>query len=381
MDDFRSQHIFREFNDFEIDSYDIRDFNSDAVSSIDQKDFSFEAVDFDTKYRSIQAIDPSSLACMAPMFSRHEPTAAVAGPPQLRKSSNTVPSDDQFLTKHSVGVPTIIQGHSNDVSVPEKPFYIGPSQFLCALCLTELVTSVEIQLNRLFEVSYKFHKDQCRWEAIYLRGSSRCKFEINVYKENEGGFVVEGNRLSGDGIPFSKIFREIKLSLCPGDSPVDTAIGSGRGGESIPLPVCEPLSAEEAAKAILPILGMANSKHIESRTEAAKILCDLSLQQDMHRVMCDSGCVSALVQLVQSEDGGCSQHAVCALANISSSRPCQDVMVSSKAFLPALLSLSVDGPFYSAEMRRECARTLANLCSGLAPRVLESVGADTASSW
>ncbi len=42
-----------------------------------------------------------------------------------------------------------------------------------------------------------------------------------------------------------------------------------------------------------------------------------------------------------------------------------------------------DGPYHTAEMRRECARTFANLCSGASNgrKIISTIGVDSASSW
>ena len=80
---------------------------------------------------------------------------------------------------------------------------------------------------------------------------------------------------------------------------------------------------EEARPALNAIMEMARSKMVDTQVEAAKIFCDLSLQQSMHLLLCDSGCVSVLVDLLQVEYDFCSHHAACALANLSSSRSCQ----------------------------------------------------------
>lgn len=93
--------------------------------------------------------------------------------------------------------------------------------------------------------------------------------------------------------------------------------------DSIPLPAGEDLSIEDARKALDAIVEMARCKHIDTRAEAAKIFCDLSLQQSMHALLCDSGCILVLVELLQLDHDCCKQHAACALANLSSSRPCQ----------------------------------------------------------
>jgi hypothetical protein len=51
------------------------------------------------------------------------------------------------------------------------------------------------------------------------------------------------------------------------------------------------------------------------------------------------------------------------------------------SFVPLLFRLIADGPYHTAEMRRECARTFANLCLSHAPTIVHTVGTSCASSW
>lgn len=68
---------------------------------------------------------------------------------------------------------------------------------------------------------------------------------------------------------------------------------------------------------------MANSNHLESKIEAVKILCDLSYQPDMQHLLCDNKCIEILIEFMKIEHEYCNQFAICALANLSSSRACQ----------------------------------------------------------
>lgn len=93
--------------------------------------------------------------------------------------------------------------------------------------------------------------------------------------------------------------------------------------ESIPLPVSQDLSAEDSLQALNVIVEMARASQLDTRAEAAKIFCDLSLQQNMHDILCDAGCLAVLVDLMTIDYDCCNQHAACALANLSASRSCQ----------------------------------------------------------
>ena len=152
----------------------------------------------------------------------------------------------------------------------------------------------------------------------------------------------------------------------------------------IPLPeMALELSANEIAEAVVPILAMAASGKCESQVNAAQIFCDLSMQQNMFEELCQHECITALVHLSSVEFDYCNQHAVCALANLSSSRSCQEELLRAPAFLLQLLQLCANGSHHTAEMRRECARLLANLCSARASamQLLQVVGRRDAALW
>ena len=90
-----------------------------------------------------------------------------------------------------------------------------------------------------------------------------------------------------------------------------------------PLPCNDILQPDEAKEALQSILAMANSNHLESKIEAVKIFCDLSYQPDMHYLLCDNNCIEILIESMKIEHEYCNQFAICALANLSSSRTCQ----------------------------------------------------------
>lgn len=112
-----------------------------------------------------------------------------------------------------------------------------------------------------------------------------------------------------------------------------------------PLPFTEELQPDEAKQALQSILSMAKSSHLESQIEAAKILCDLSYQQDLHYLLCDTNCIEILIEFMQIEHDYCNQHAICALANLSSSRTCQVSLLIS-FLLPFLTKFLVTLEFH-----------------------------------
>lgn len=51
------------------------------------------------------------------------------------------------------------------------------------------------------------------------------------------------------------------------------------------------------------------------------------------------------------------------------------------SFVPLLLTSVADGPYENAEMRRECARTFANLCISHSSKIVNIVGTSNTSEW
>lgn len=370
------------FQDFEFDSYSDFSFsgaggglNNGEVSSINVEEFAFQELDLDAQYRSIQAVNPNGFTA----FSTQAWNSTA--PPQLSKSSHATPyaNNNQLLTKPS---PTIVVTPTSNVVVPEQPFYIAVTQFQTTFDINTIISTVEQELSNLSEVSYMFFPDKCRWESLYLSGPTRCKFEFNVYKNGTGSHIIEGNRLCGEGFPFSSIYKSVRTKFSAND--MCSSPSSVTNFQYIPLPDTLPeLTSDEVAEAVAPVLAMASSGKFESQVNAAQIFCDLSLQQNMKEVLCESECICALVDLCRVDFDCCNQHAICALANLSSSRNCQDALLRNGTFLQHLMQLCCDGTFHTAEMRRECARILANVCAvrANAATMLQVINCEEMTQW
>jgi len=137
----------------------------------------------------------------------------------------------------------------------------------------------------------------------------------------------------------------------------------------------------EVQKSIAAVVSMATCGVGEAQVSAAQILCNLCNDQTKHTTLLQSGCVPALVRLMNVEFQSCNQHAICALTHLSSSRNCQEVLMRDRSFLQTLLPLCSDGNYNSIEMRRECARLLANLSCGGAREVVRSAGEQRVEAW
>lgn len=108
--------------------------------------------------------------------------------------------------------------------VPSKPVYVVPTNFtissMSAPCLACCVQQV---LDLSDDVTCEFDNDNFTWKCLYLRGSSQCKFTISIYSETrstlacgskQGQFIVEANRLSGDGEGFRLVYHQLKRLIC-----------------------------------------------------------------------------------------------------------------------------------------------------------------------
>jgi hypothetical protein len=179
-------------------------------------DFSFEAIDLDTKFRSMNTNDLDGFHNETNLFRSQQPQKFHPSVTPAATSGKGAP------IFHDLSVGNLSKATSSQeatvakletIQIPPKPFYVNSLQFLCQLQLNDLFLRLESKLNSILEISYVFQTEKCcvshlflpltcspdlnvQWEGVYLRGSSRCKFELNLYKETSGGFVLEGNRLS-----------------------------------------------------------------------------------------------------------------------------------------------------------------------------------------
>jgi hypothetical protein len=368
----------RSFQDFEFDAFAFDDFSgsniTNEVSSINVEEYAFQELDLDAKYRSIQTVNPSQLHSLSPPALNSLPIA----PPQLSKgpvSSQT--NQKQMLSKAPLSIVV-----NKPIVVPDKPFFVAVTHFCTSRDIDVVVSMVEHELSSSLETSFDFYHERCRWECVYLSGASRSKFEFNTYKNGDGTYIIEGNRLCGDSFPFSTTFRGLRGKFSEDMSASPTSVTNF---QFIPLPdTVSELSSSDIADAVAPILAMAKSGKCESQVNAAQIMCDLSLQQDMMEVMCQEDCVTSLIKLVRVEFNYCNQHAVCALANLSTSRTCQEILLQDEGFMLHMLQMCCNGNFNTAEMRRECARLLANVCSSspsCAVKLVKGVGEDEVACW
>ena len=219
---------------------------------------------------------------------------------------------------------------------------------------------------------------------MYLRGSTQCKFQVQVYVSSTtpGVFILEANRLTGDANSFRIVYGELKGRM---DLSMDTMSSKPQdsfAGTIFPMATGTPklLDDAETQAALLPIVNMAKSPMLESQTIAAEILCDLSSLEGIQQQLCDAGCVQVLVALTSSQLFAARQYAFLALGNLSQNADAQDTMIEC-GIINAILPLFTDGPYDDAELRREGARIFANCSAWHGSRVVSALGAQSFTSW
>jgi hypothetical protein len=186
--------------------------------------------------------------------------------------------------------------------------------------------------------------------------------------------------VQGDCTAFRTVWSHVKAQM--NNEPAVEPRAFDAFGLSAPLPATDLLTDEEAVEALQRVLNLATSGLLESRLEAARIFCDLSLHDAMQQPMCDSGCVRVLAQSLITCDM-CDltrYHGMFALANLSEAQGCQEAMIEA-GILPTLLHYVKDGPYNTAETRREAARILANLSARHASNVLSAVCPRMLCTW
>lgn len=146
------------------------------------------------------------------------------------------------------------------------------------------------------------------------------------------------------------------------------------------------LSDTQAAELLLPLLDLARLPSPDAQVLVSKILCDISQNESMQQALCDSGCIDALVRLAApSANSVARRHAFVALAHLSVSLSCQEMLIDA-GVLPVALALAADNSISSQsfdmrEVKREAARIIANLSARFGAKVVSSVGSEALTTW
>jgi hypothetical protein len=327
----------------------------------------------DASYRSVSSVNRSEgVATSSFPFAGKNKSFLTVQPAPFTKNSESqqtplsTSSTSQDITEESI-------------FVPPEPFYVSPvMHFTTESSIVDVKNNIESVLTDRTGLSFEYFPTKCRWVVFFLLGSQCTKFEICVYKCTNGSYMIEGNRLSGDSMPFVETYQAIRKLFIDEVEEYPAIVLAN------PSPL-EP-SPDEVEKSIDNILSMADSGVGEAQLGASQIFCDIFSQSDaLPHIEKMSECLIALTKLAQVDFQFCNQHAICALAELSSTRACQDILSRDDNFLKSLLSLCTDGTYDTIQMRRECARLLANITSSGgnsgASQVVNSAGLESVATW
>jgi hypothetical protein len=254
----------------------------------------------------------------------------------------------------------------------EYPDILMSTHFHTNIPLEIIYAQIEKLLKESNGVSYEFAESLSQWTVVYLNGSVHSKFQITVYDGKLHDFVVEGNRLMGDSFSFRSVYAQIKHAL-------SNSVQSNEEHDSfctafpLPVPSCS-IDEAESNIGVDCILRMARECTVEAHCAAAKVLCDLSLDDCFQQTLVEKGGLGVLKELVQNSACEWSrQHAIIAVSNLSDARLFQKDIIK-EGYLPVLLSLAVDGPYHTAELRRCAVHILANICHDHTSEVVAAIG-------
>lgn len=297
---------------------------------------------------------------------------------------------------------------ASPVYVPQPPIVVLATSFKCHKTSDSIVDSVKQVFEKL-GVSFEFAPSVAEFNAVFVKGATYTKFQVHVYDDSgnhgfglgeEQDYIVEAQRLCGDGFAFNSIFGEIRSALCTdevscpssssGSPRTECSSRSSRSSSlsysgsfsSSPSASLEehhaqvsPLTEDEKTLFVEPIVRMTQPEAaVEAQLEGCRLLCDMIVSNaGFHEQLCSCGVVESLMRLCRSDSFLTCQHAVIALAELSSTPSCLQAIWErvcsaqrggegeGAGFVEFLCSQFVDGPYFSEAKRRQSALLLTNM--------------------
>uniref|UniRef100_A0A7S0T0K1 Uncharacterized protein n=1 Tax=Chromulina nebulosa TaxID=96789 RepID=A0A7S0T0K1_9STRA len=357
--------------------YNYNDFNGLLPDQIDISENWSEV----PKYRSMGIVLPAQ----SPLLSSVDYSISKnVERPSLKKASSTIPYENNenknvFLVADKMRNINL----SDDVKLPERPEYLMNTNFICYLQLSDIKYKITKYLDESNEIEYSYDQSKALWNGFLVRGSTHCKFEIQIYSNSSSSsYIIEANRLKGDSSSFYSIYRDLKSLL---DSKAWNQTQSlpnlASLTNSFELSSLDELSSDsEVIKSLKNIVELTKSDISETRLLAGRILCDISSNECFHELLLENGCIDVLIPLLQVDCDCTKRNAMLSLTNLVEDISCQEAIIDA-GIVPYLLDLATDGNYLSAETRRAACRILAILSSRFAKRIIQVVGKTLISKW
>jgi hypothetical protein len=146
--------IFRDYSGGDVDPH--LEMSASSLSFPDQfDDISLNELDLDHKYRSMtSAVDHLSFSNVNSM--------------EFIGVEYSFLSPNKGVEVGEISSPQLIALDVSGITVPNKPFYIGQSQFVYNHSLIELIQSIERVIASIMELSSQFLEAECRVRCHFL---------------------------------------------------------------------------------------------------------------------------------------------------------------------------------------------------------------------
>ena len=239
-----------------------------------------------------------------------------------------------------------------EFNIPFEPTYLMPNNITCSENIEYIFETINNFLLSYGSIRFEFSHN--RWYILYYRGTNLCKMEINVFrKHNSTDYVIEFNRLFGEAYVFLWIRSKITNIFIP-DSYPDRSEDDINPFAPPPLPdeFQVELSYEDSYNAVQPIIDMANSEHIYEKKMAAKLLCEMSYENDIKHYLPSFGCIEVLMDLLQYRDTEIMLYCLEAISNLANNQEDIDIInnhIHSNVFEEFSMMINVPFVNYSCE--------------------------------
>lgn len=252
---------------------------------------------------------------------------------------------------------------------PQKPWYVLPTNFICEKALEEIITCVNSCLTA--RVDYEFVRHECAFKGFFLSFSKYCDFHIRIYQNGGAGFIVEVQKMDrqSDSMIFTFIFDMIKAALTATGN-FDASKFTDRDHEDTEMVLDDGFQPNVPQELQL-ASELAGSSADDSKIEASRILTAFAADPQYHDHMVAA--ILTLIRLVTSSCHLARLFSMTALAALSEHAGCLEAIRDSNIYI-LLLSYGVDGPYYTAKMRRSAMCVLLNLAKIFCTDILAKVG-------
>lgn len=273
--------------------------------------------------------------------------------------------------------------------LPCRPFSIESTYFLSQKNISEIKSALERCMEQL-RVDKVFLEDLFAYECTCYSRQSEVNFRINLYENREnprfssplasqqeqparrfaglnrgpnpdfskGGYLIEMQRLCGDGFGFLDVFRETRSFLESQNIIAPTGQPPAPVKAFKPLPMMR-VDPEVNIETINALLAMARSDFCDIQSEAMTVLADSTTSEPMQKALLSVKGLETILNLVKSPTPTVHRCAVATLANmitnqLEATRELRDLGIV--AVLQArILNSTV------LQVLRECSRALRTL--------------------